>query len=386
MSFAAVCWGLALAAVHAPQRDGPVRTTSELLAALRAAPAGARIELAPGRYEGFSLSDLNGRDGQPIVVSSVDRASPAVFVGGVHLSKVSYVELVDLMLAGAPSNGLNIDDGGALDAPSHHVVLRGLGVRDCGGEGNDDGIKLSGVSGFRIEGCTVERSGRGGSAIDMVGCRDGEIVGCAFRDDEARPASSGVQMKGGSRDIALRACRFEHAGQRAVNLGGSTGLAYFRPAPQGFEARDLVVEGCTFVGSEAPIAFVGVDGARVRFNTFYRPRKWLSRILQETRGEDFAPCRRGEFTSNLVVYRANEMRVAINVGPDTAPETFSIARNYWFCEDEPARARPVLPTEEREPTGGADPQFRDVARGDFELAVESPAAGFGASAWPGRRR
>ena len=40
-----------------------------------------------------------------------------------------------------------------------------------------------------------------------------------------------------------------------VNIGGSTGRAYFRPRPEGFEAKDITVEDCTFVGSGA--AFVG---------------------------------------------------------------------------------------------------------------------------------
>ena len=35
---------------------------------------------------------------------------------------------------------------------------------------------------------------------------------------------------------------FVQAGQRAVNIGGSTGEAYFRPAVRDFEAREIVVE------------------------------------------------------------------------------------------------------------------------------------------------
>jgi hypothetical protein len=50
-----------------------------------------------------------------------------------------------------------------------------LAVRDCGGRANHDGIELSGVRDFRLERCTVERCmverwGRGGSAVDVVGC------------------------------------------------------------------------------------------------------------------------------------------------------------------------------------------------------------------------
>ena len=167
---------------------------------------------------------------------------------------------------------------------------------------------------------------------------------------------------------------------RAVNAGGSTGLQYFRPKPEGFEARALTIEGCTFLGSETPIAFVGVDGATVRFNTFYRPRKWFARILQETREEGFVPCRGGKYTDNLIAYRASEVSTPINVGTGTAPETFEFARNYWYCIDAPLRSLPQLPTPEKGAQGGVDPRFVDAEKGDLRLAEGSPAKAHGATA------
>jgi hypothetical protein len=180
--------------------------------------------------------------------------------------------------------------------------------------------------------------------------------------------------------VTVRRCRFEHAGERALNLGGSTGREFFRPRPQGYEAKDLVVEDCVIVGSTAPFAFVGVDGAIVRRNTLYRPRKWVLRILQETRAEDFLSCRGGVFEDNLVVYRADEVRTPFNVGPGTAPETFRFARNYWHCVDDPLRGAPAAPTPESEPRGGGDPRFVDPEHGDYRLRAGSPAAGAGARA------
>lgn len=83
----------------------------------------------------------------------------------------------------------------------------------------------------------------------------------------------------------------QNAGGRGLNIGGSTGTAYFRPKSQGYEAKDITVKDCTFLGSMSPIAFVGVDGAHVHHNTFYWPTRWLFRILQENQDPQFTPCR-----------------------------------------------------------------------------------------------
>lgn len=363
-----------------PQDPVRVADSGGLRAALAAAKPGTTIVLATGDYDAFSAANVRGVAGKPITVRAEDAAKPPCFTSGVQLSDVEHFVLADLLFTGSATNGLNIDDGGTFTTPSKHVELLRLRVHDTGGKGNHDGIKLSGVTDFVVADCTVERWGRGGSAIDMVGCQRGRIDACTFRDRAEGAAANAVQMKGGTRDVAVQRCRFEHAGQRAINLGGSTGRDYFRPEPAGFEAKDLVVEGCTFVGSMAPIAFVGCDGAVVRFNTFHLPGKWLARILQETRDADFVPCRNGVFTDNLIVHRG--LDPAINVGPGTAPETFTFARNWWFHADAPARSVPQLPVREADAKGGEDPGFVDAAAGDLRLEPGSPASKHGATALP----
>jgi len=340
-----------------------VRNAAEFRAAVAAAKPGTRLLLAPGNYEGgFFFANLRGEEGNPIVIAAADPAHPPVFTKakeGLHLSRPEFVELHSLVFAGLPSNGLNIDDGGKYDQGAHHIVLRGLRVRDIGAGGNQDGIKLSGLTDFLVADCTVERWGGGGSAIDMVGCHRGVIEGCTFRHGDAT-GSSGVQCKGGSSVIAIRCNRFEHAGQRAVNIGGSTGREFFRPplarAGPHAEARDIRVEGNTFIGSMSPIGFVGVDGAVVRFNTFERPGRWIVRILQENRTAGFVPSRRGEFADNVVIFdSANWAEGGVNIGPQTAPDTFTFARNWWYCTDRPDHSTPRLPTPEKDGVYGRNP-------------------------------
>ena len=377
---------IAVVALSASVSSGAEITVSDaqqLRRALAAANPGTTIRIAAGTYRGgLSARDLHGTADEPIVIRAADPQTPPVIDGGgsgLQLSDVSHVELHDLVFTGATGNGLNIDDGGSYETPSHHVTLRNIVVRDVGPEGNRDGIKLSGLDDFRIEDCTVERWGAGGSGIDMVGCHNGTITGCTLRHKDGK-GGNGIQAKGGTSDVTITRCRFEHAGQRGINIGGSTGMAYFRPKPQGYEAKDVTVENCTFVGSVAPVAFVGVDGALVRFNTIYKPVKWAFRILQETRREDFVPCRNGRFTDNLIVFAGEALTTPVNIGPGTAPESFTLARNAWYCLDRPDRSRPRLPLELEEADGvyGVKPAFVDAAGGDLRLKPEGDLSGVGA--------
>jgi hypothetical protein len=375
-----------------PKASGTVsvRSIAELRVAVKAAQPGTRIEIAPGDYAGgLYFGELRGEAGRPIVLAGADPANPPRFTGGrngLHLVNPFHVQLHDLHFTGATANGVSIDNGARYVATPRGIVLRRLRITDVGPRGNHDAIKLSGLTGFRVEDCTLERWGTGGgSGVDMVGCHQGLLRGNTLRHsaDPQATGGSGIQAKGGCRDIVIRGNRFEHAGERAVNLGGSTGLPYFRPpldqwpGTERYEAAELLVEGNTFLGSRAPICFVGVDGATVRFNTIVDPDRWALRILQETKEPGFIPARRGKFTDNIIVFRSDAwVTGGANIGDGTAPETFEFARNVWFCRDRPDRSKPTLPTPERDGLHGTDPQLRE----DLHLAPTSPVRDRGADA------
>jgi len=372
---------LPFVATQAPAAEVTVGTSAELRAAAAAAVPGTTILLRPGVYEGdVWLTGLVGEARAHITIRAADPNDRPRFVGGgegLHVSEAAYLTLADIEISGASGNGLNIDDGGKHDAPAHDIRLMRLYVSDIGPHGNRDGIKLSGVDHFFVWDCLVERWGDGGSAIDMVGCHWGEIEACTFRGG-GMPDANGVQMKGGSLDVTVHRCTFIDAGSRAVNIGGSTGLQFFRPKPQGYEAKDIIVEDCAFVGGQAAVAFVGVDGAKVHHNTIYHPGRWATRILQETTAEGFVPCRNGVFRDNIIVFRSDQWAEGgVNIGPNTAPETFRFEGNLWFCEDRPEASAPSLPVPEGNGLVGVDPLLVDPENGDFTLREGSPAEGKG---------
>lgn len=375
-------------AVNAIAADVVVRDSGEFRRAVTEATPGTRILLAPGEYEGgFHFSNLRGETNRPVVIAAADPAKPPVIKGGgIQFSDPTFVELRALIIIGWSGNGLNIDDGGSFDTPARGIVLHHLIVTNSNLSGNRDCIKLSGLDDFRVDGCVVEGWGTGGgSGIDMVGCHRGIIVSNLFRHTDS-VGSTGVQCKGGTSQIRIQRNRFENAGGRAVNIGGSTGLQFFRPplveGKEHAEARDIRVEGNIFMGSGAPVAFVGVDGAVVRFNTIYRPKRWALRILQENNAPGFVPSRNGEFTDNLVVFHSSEWASGgVNIGANTAPQTFKFARNWWYCLDEPSRSEPQLPTGELDGVYGKPVKFRDAENGDLRLIADGPAPKSGADAF-----
>jgi hypothetical protein len=151
-------------------------------------------------------------------------------------------------------------------------------------------------------------------------------------------------------------CHFLNAGERPLNIGGSTGLAYFRPPGATFEAAGIVVRENIIEGSLCAAAFVGVDGVEFSGNTILFPEKWIFRILQETTAPGFVPCRNVRVAGNRIVFRRSQLRTDLNIGSNTAPETFVFAGNQWFAEDRPEASQPQLPVEEKDGIYGRDPR------------------------------
>ena len=313
--------------------DITVRDAKKLRDELRRVRPGDAITLAPGNYgNGIWIEKVNGTKKKPITITGADERNLPLFAGGnqaIHLVDCNYVVLRNIKVSGCRGNGINADDGGSYDTPSTGIVFENITIEDIGPAGNRDGLKLSGLDNFVVRNCRL--SGWGGSAIDMVGCHDGVIEKCKFVGKKGFSQSNGIQAKGGSENILIRRNFFKNAGGRAINLGGSTGLKYFRPKLRDYEARAIEVSGNHFVGSMAPVAYVTSTDCVVRRNTIIYPAKWVMRILQEQSTDKFKPCRKGIFESNLIVFD-RRVRTFVNVGPNTKPETFSPSPQSLCCK------------------------------------------------------
>jgi len=333
--------------------------------------------VGPGTYPALSLGTLTGTATQPIALVANGAATINGSGGvGISMSDGQYVVIEGFTIANSTVHGMNLDDGSSLNTPSHHVVLRRLTIPSAGTGGNNDCIKLSGLDDFWVLDSTVSGCNQG-EGIDMVGCHRGVIAGNTFRD----VIGSGVQAKGGSEDVLIHRNRFERIPSRAVNAGGSTGLAFFRPQDATAEARNIRVLSNLFVGggsaSGAAVAFVGCDGCLAAHNTIVGQQRWVVRILQESTDARFVPSRNGQFINNIIVVNAAELSTVVNVGANTSPNTFTFGNNLWFALDRPANWVPPISGVPAE-TGSViqqDPLFVNRAQGDYHLTMPSPAGG-----------
>jgi hypothetical protein len=372
-----------------PGDGSPAEPFPTLDAALSAVTPGTAIRLRPGTYAGGTFaSDLAGTASAPIWIGGVPGSARPVISGGataLQLSRVSYLVVHDLEVTGQSANGLNIDDGGDYDSEvTHHLVFRNLSIRDLGNGGNQDCLKLSGVYDYVVldsefEGCS------GGSAIDQVGCHRGLLAHNSFLD----LGGNGVQTKGGSDRIEITRNRFVNAGERAVNMGGSTDFEFFRPplstTLDNYEASEIRVVANLFRGSVSPIAFVGCVNCLLANNTVIDPSNWVLRILQETTSVDgsysFLPAQNGRVTNNVFYFSRAELSTFVNVGPDTSPDSFEFTNNLWYAHDDPDASEPSpLPAAEVDGIYGENPGFADAAGADYAITAASPAAGAGVAA------
>lgn len=349
-----------------------------LTAAAAVAQPGDTLLLHAGTYAGgLSISNLKGAPDQWITIKNAP-GEPVIFDGGtnaVHFIEPAYLLISGLIFQHQTGNGLNMDDGGSYDTPAHHVIFEQCTFRDMSAGGNNDLLKLSGLDHFEVRDCRFLNGAAGGSGVDMVGCHFGRITGNRFEN----MGSNAIQCKGGSENIRIEANFFKNCGQRALNIGGSTGLQFFRPDTAHFEAARVQVFSNILTGSQAPVAFVGAVEVEVAHNTIYLPEKWAIRILQETVDPDrFLPCGDNRFRNNLLVL-SNQNTVTVNIGPNTAPETFEFSNNLWFNVDNPNWSGPNLPVAETNPILNQDPLLQDPDNEDFAPAANSPAAGQGLS-------
>ncbi len=365
---------LALAGAMAKTlRVGTGQTYTGFAQAAANALPGDTILFKAGTYNGGEFfANLQGTSDKPILVMAA-QGENVVHTGGSNgfqVSDAAYIKFLNLIFEKQTGNGFNLDDAGTIATPAHHITFENCVFRNMNASGNNDLLKLSGLDYFEIKNCHFVNGALGGSGIDMVGCHHGLISQCKFEN----MGSNAIQAKGGCQFLKIEGNFFKNCGQRTLNLGGSTGLSFFRPIDATFEASDIAVHSNVIIGSVAPIAYVGCQRVEVVNNTIYKPEKWVLRILQETVDTTrFIKCGNNVFRNNLI-YRGNAVSIDCNVGGNTNPQSFLFSNNLWYHYENATWSGPGgLPTTDLNQVKGLDPLFANLGAEDFSIPTHSPA-------------
>lgn len=351
---------------------------SGLEAAAAAAQPGDTIMFLAGTHAGGAyVSELQG-NAQAWITIMGDPGGVTLIEGGgsaFQLSDPAYLRITGLVFDAQTGNGVNIDDGGSFDTPAHDILIEQCTWRGIDATGNNDQLKMSGVDNFTVRHCSFRDGSPGGSMIDMVGCHFGN-----FEDNRFENAGSNcIQAKGGTHRIRITRNLFLGGGQRAINIGGSTGLPYFRPQDANYEAAEISIWANIFTGAIAPVGYVGAVRCEVVNNTIYMPEKWAVRILQETTDARFLQCGENTFVNNLVVLDNRAAAPTFNIGPNTRPETFVLMNNLWYNTEDPGWNGPNAPVTDLHIILGRDPLLTAPALrdGNFLPQAGSPAIAAG---------
>ena len=343
-----------------------VKNSAELAKVSSSLKPGDIVTLLEGIYSGgVSLRNIKGSKEAPITIvgKGIEKTIFSKGKQALHLINCHNLILKNFSIKKFTINGLNADDGGSQTNPPIGLVFENISVTDIGPKGNNDGFKFSGLHEFRVKNCYF--SGWGGSAVDMVGCHNGAIEKSVFEGKENFSQNTGIQMKGGTANIKVAGNTFIKAGQRAINLGGSTGLEWFRPKGANYEAKNIEISGNTFKGGMAHIAFVTSQNNRVHHNTFYKADKWFFRILQETKDPHFIKSQSSTIDSNIFVFDKS-VRTFINIGSGTLPATFTFKQNLW--KDVEGKRKPKLPVKEIKGLYNPEIKLQENKGGSFQYS------------------
>lgn len=351
---------------------GQGKPYSTLQSACQQALPGDTIIMYAGVYNnGDYIVNLKGASNAWITIKAAENEL-VLFKGGsqaFQLSSPEFVHIKDLVFEMQTSNGVNIDDGGSLTVPAKFLIIENCHWKSMNASGNNDELKLSGIDHFVIRNCTFSNGSSGGSLVDMVGCHDG-----IFEDNTFINAGSNcIQAKGGSKDITIIRNKFINGGQRAINIGGSTGLQFFRPPGANTEASNIWIYSNIFIGSFAPLAFVGAVNCEAVNNTIIEPESWAVRILQENIEPGMLKCGSNIIKNNIFVF-GNTGKPAFNIGGNTDPQSFICSNNLWFNPDNSTWPGPNTPVNDSGMILNLDPAFIDTL---FNIDKDSPAAGKG---------
>ena len=323
-------------------KSAPYRTFDK---AISVAEPGTSILINPGTYDTlFIAKNLHGTEENPIWIGGIPGEPMPVLSstsGAVLIERGSYIIIHDMEVTGAEIHGIHVNDGGDLAdfEAAHHFVFRNIYNHNVG----DSCFKFAGVNYSWLFDCDVSYShmdGRASAAIDSVGCHYNTVAYNYIHDVTA----IGVGFKGGSYEGDIYGNLFVNTGASAINMGQSTGDAFFRPPLEKdytmYEARDIRTYSNIFVKCENSFAFISSTNCYAVNNTVILPVDHVFRILNNDDSDSKKLANKAaphdSTIANNIFYYDTTVRDPLNVGGGTEPKTFKFQNNILYFVNNPS--------------------------------------------------
>jgi len=403
-------------------KNSPYKTIKK---GLEFAAPGTAIRIMPGEYsESILRNDLYGTAENPIWIGGVPGMErPKMIHESAFLTVAggSYVILHDMEVTQPPPHrpgrhGFNIysGDGQIYKVPgdvttinfevlnnpeiTHHIIFRNLYVHHIG----DSPVKTAGVYTYWMFDCELaygQQGLRGSGTLDNVGSHNALVAYNYLHHS----IGHGIVFKGGSSNVDICHNLLIDYGVRGVQMGQSSGKVYFRPPlhvlpeDERYEAKHIRAYANIFIGGgyESEGRFLGSSAINFASsfncfavnNTVINPTGHLFRIhnneIAFDPGHPTAPrlshngaARYGTVANNIFYY-GKLTAEAINIGPDTEPETFTVSNNLFYNIENPDRIPDFGAVPHKNSIFGQDPLFEAFSAQNFALKANSPAIGAG---------
>lgn len=312
---------------------------------------GDEVILMPGRHRDASIESLMGTAKKPIVIRGADPDDPPVIEAereGIRIKRAAHLTIKNVKIVGGTIAGISITDPLPLppasadpsqQAPAEEsgvgIVVQNVSITKVGPRGQRHALVLTGLRQSRVQDCTFE--GWGGSAIEVVACREIAILRCAFTGIKDFTQHHGIRVRAGSDRVLIESCRFDNAGERVVSFGGMSESKEFRPPPPGeagagkvAEATRVSVERSIIKGGRCAVTYVHADDCLFRNNTILRPKICPLALLSEHEDPRFTAGQRNIFGLNIIVWEPGDLQRLIEIGPRASSEKFLIESNVWW--------------------------------------------------------
>jgi len=229
---------------------------------------GYRINVLPGSIpcEGACRNYFSGRFGTqqfPIIIRPAAGRGTVIFQGGLNISNVKYLYLIDLNLVAGGANGAFADNVLHIDR-SDHVLMKGLTVMGVSQSEFKEVVKVNTSQYIYLEDSEISNCFQ--SAVDFVAVQYGHILNNRIHD----AGSWGMYLKGGSAYFRIEGNEI-YKTVFGFSAGEGSGITYLVPPFFHYEAYDI--KFINNVLHDMPGTGLAVEGGYnilMAHNTLYR--------------------------------------------------------------------------------------------------------------------